>query len=58
MKFNTAVEPWQNALTVLGEWDKADKKLDYYLELLDKTTSTYALSRGYFLNVVKHKIFL
>lgn len=58
MKFRMGIEPWQNTLAVLEEWDKADKKLDYYLELLDKATPTYALSRGYFLNVVKHKILL
>ena len=58
MKFHTKKEPWEKALAVLMEWDKADKKLDYYLDLLNKDAPTYALSRGYFLNVVKHKIFL
>lgn len=58
MKFHEEIEPWQNALAILAKWDKADKKLDYYLELLDKSVPTYALARGYFLNVVKHKIFL
>ena len=58
MKFHEKAEPWQNVLAVLMEWDKADKKLDYYFEHLDKDKQTYALSRHYFLNVVKHKIFL
>lgn len=58
MKFQKKAELWQNVLAVLVEWDKADKKLDYYFEHLDKDKQTYALSRSYFLNVVKHKIFL
>lgn len=52
------MEPWEYALDVLVKWDRAEKKLDYYLELLDKDISTYTVSRGYFLNVVKHKAFL
>lgn len=58
MNFHTKAEPWEYALDVLIKWDKAEKKLNYYLELLDKNVATYALSRGYFLNVVKHKTFL
>lgn len=58
MNFHTKAEPWEYALDVSIKWDKAEKKLDYYLELLDKNVATYALSRGYFLNVVKHKTFL
>ena len=58
MNFHAKTEPWECALDVLMKWDKAEKKLEYYLELLDKNVATYALSRGYFLNVVKHKTFL
>lgn len=58
MKFHTNREPWENTLEVLVKWDKAEKKLDYYLELLDKNTPSYVRSRSHFLDVVKHKILL
>ena len=58
MKYHSNEDPWINALNVLIKWSDTKEKLSYYLELLDKNKSTYALSRSYFLNVVKHKIFL
>ena len=51
-------EPWEKALRVLLQLDSPHKKLDYYLKNLDENDGTYAICRGYVLDVVKHRALL